>query len=103
MVRRNVSAQEKSTFRATGSDAHVAPRGWVRVKLPAEFRVGERGLAERCGWRVKAAGDAFFVCTNESYRKTAPRLLVATRLANYGNAGDSTAYERLARWPPQDQ
>jgi hypothetical protein len=85
----------------TGADPR--PSGWVRVKFPPEFRPGARDLAARCGWRLKEESAGLLVCTDETYRKTVPRLLIPMRLANRANASDMASYERLARWVPQDQ
>src|SRR2546425_2146820 len=80
----------------------MSSQGWVHVNFPPEFR-DVRALAEQCGWRVKEDGAGFLVCTNETYHRTAPHLLVAARLADRKNAGDAAAYERFSRWAPQDR
>src|SRR5687767_5922324 len=76
---------------------------WVEVSVPAQFRLGVGGIADQCGWRVKMQGDRAFVCTEENYTKTKPKLFTSVRLVDAKNADDQRLYRRLDTWPSQDE
>jgi len=80
------------------------PERWVRLRIPARFKLGAQGIADRCGWKIRKADEAEFynVALRENYERRRSAALSAEKVATPAQAEETSRYEAF-RWKGQDQ
>lgn len=77
--------------------------GWARIKVPTSFKAGPSGIAQLCDWEFrKVVGEFTDVRTREGYRHLAPTLVSLFKVASVNTADDTTGFDHVGRWWPQD-
>jgi len=77
---------------------------WVRMRIPARFKLGAQGIADRCGWvlRKTETAEIYCVALRENYERLAPGALRAKKVVTASQADDAARYDAF-RWTGQDQ
>lgn len=74
------------------------------MRIPARFKLGAEGIADRCGWVIRKTEQPEFynVTLDENYARLAPGALRARKVVAASQAGDASLYEAF-HWTGQDQ
>jgi len=74
------------------------------MRIPARFKLGAEGIADRCGWDIRKTDEAEFyeVALHEASDGRPPEMLRAEKVVNAAQAGEAGRYEAF-RWTGQDQ
>lgn len=75
---------------------------WVRLNVPLVIGTTPEGLAELCGWNLRAVGDQWWISLGEYGADLPRRVLDPVRIADVSDCGDPRKYAGLSDWPEQD-
>jgi hypothetical protein len=74
------------------------------MRIPARFKLGAEGIADRCGWAIRKTDEAEFydVALHETSEGREPEMLRAEKVVAAAQTGEAGRYEAF-RWTGQDQ
>lgn len=84
--------------------SYTTPEHWVKMRIPDRFKMGWKGIAQRCGWAIRKTGEpeTYLVALRENYEQKLSASLRPQKILEAAQAGDAPRYEAF-RWSGQDE